>query len=207
MYAGISIPGTGLRGMGIFGASPWPHIVRRTDRELLPIYLQDHFAGATAGADLARRAAHSNRDSEGYNAPLRELAREIDEDRDSLRSLMGQLHVRIDPVKALAAWTGEKMGRLKLNGRLFTYSPLSRLEEVELLALGVTGKRALWRTLHLLAAQQPHLSARELEHLIGRADEQLEKIEACRRRAVLDALAECAGENASPPALGTSQRG
>lgn len=154
----------------------------------LSVYLQDHFAGATAGADLARRAAGSNRDSEDYGAPLRELAGEIDEDRDSLRSLMEQLHVRADRVKQLAAWTGEKAGRLKPNGHLLTYSPLSRLEELELLALGVTGKRALWRTLHLTAQQEPCLSTPELERLIGRADEQLEKIEVCRRNAVGDAL-------------------
>ncbi len=154
----------------------------------LSVYLQDHFAGATAGADLARRAAGSNRDGEGYGTALRELAGEIDEDRDSLRSLMARLHVRADRVKQLAAWMGEKAARFKLNGRLSTYSPLSRLEELELLALGVTGKRALWRTLQLLARQEPRLSTPELERLIGRADGQLEKIEACRCNAVGDAL-------------------
>jgi hypothetical protein len=60
--------------------------------------------------------------------------------------------------RQLAAWTGEKAGRLKLNGHLFTYSPLSRLEELELLALSVPRKRTLWQTLHLLAQQKPRLS-------------------------------------------------
>jgi hypothetical protein len=170
------------------GEAPRARSIDAAHQKHLSIYLQDHFAGATAGADLARRAAGSNRGGEGYDAPLRELAGEIDEDRDSLRSLMDQLHVRADRVKQLAAWTGEKAGRLKLNGHLFTYSPLSRLEELELLALGVTGKRALWRTLHLLARHEPRLSTPELERLISRADEQLEKVEACRRNAVGDAL-------------------
>jgi hypothetical protein len=92
-------------------------------RRDLSVYLQDHFAGATAGADLARRAAGPNRDGEGYDAPLRELAGEIDEDRVSLRSLIDRLHVRADRVKQLAAWTGERAGRLKLNGRLWGGSP------------------------------------------------------------------------------------
>lgn len=170
------------------GTAPRARSIGAAHQKHLSVYLQDHFAGATAGAGLARRVAGSNRDGEGYGAPLRELAGEIDEDRDSLRSLMDQLHVRADRVKQLAAWTGEKVGRLKLNGHLFTYSPLSRLEELELLALGVTGKRALWRTLNLLSRQEPRLSTPELERLIGRADEQLEKIEACRRTAVGDAL-------------------
>jgi hypothetical protein len=170
------------------GAAPRARSVDAAHHKHLSIYLQDHFAGATAGAELARRAAGSNPDGQGYGAPLRELAGEIDEDRDSLRSLMDRLHVSTDRVKQLAAWTGEKAGRLKLNGHLFTYSPLSRLEELELLALGVTGKRALWQTLHLLAHQEPRLSTPELERLISRADQQLEKIEACRRNAVGDAL-------------------
>jgi hypothetical protein len=170
------------------GTAPRDGSIDAAHQKHLSIYLQDHFAGATAAADLARRAAGSNRDGEGYGALLRALAGEIDEDRDSLRSLMEQLHVRADRVKQLAAWTGEKAGRLKLNGHLFSYSPLSRLEELELLALGVTGKRALWRTLHLLARQEPRLSAPELERLISRADEQLEKIEERRRSAARDAL-------------------
>jgi hypothetical protein len=170
------------------GAAPRARSVDAAHQKHLSIYLQDHFAGATAGADLARRAAGSNPDGQGYGAPLRELADEIDEDRDSLHSLMDRLHVRADRVKQLAAWTGEKAGRLKLNGHLFIYSPLSRLEELELLALGVTGKRTLWRTLRLLAQQEPRLFTPELERLISRADQQLEKIEACRRNAVGDAL-------------------
>jgi hypothetical protein len=36
---------------------------------------------------------------------------------------------------------------LKLNGQLRGYSPLSRLDELELLQIGVAGKRRLWRAL------------------------------------------------------------
>ena len=38
------------------------------------------------------------------------------------------------------AWSAEKFGRLKLNGQLSGYSPLSRLEELEILALVAEGK-------------------------------------------------------------------
>ena len=41
-------------------------------------------------------------------------------------------------------WTGEKLGRLKLNGQLLGYSPLSRLIELEGLMLGIAGKLAMW---------------------------------------------------------------
>jgi hypothetical protein len=156
--------------------------------KLLPIYLNDHLAGATAGADLARRVAGSNDGNEDYRLPLSQLAREIEEDREALRAIMSRLDIGSDRAKQLLAWAAEKAGRLKLNGHLLSYSPLSRLEELEMLALGVAGKRSLWLSLLLLAPDQECLSTQELEQLIGRAEEQLDTIETCRQRAIFDAF-------------------
>ena len=44
--------------------------------------------------------------------------------------------------KVYAGWIGERAGRLKLNGHLLSRSPLSSLEELELLRLAVEGKAA-----------------------------------------------------------------
>jgi hypothetical protein len=156
--------------------------------KLLPIYLNDHLAGATAGAAVARRAAGSNRGSEIYYPTLRELAEEIGEDRESLLQIMSDLEVGIDTIKQLLAWGAERAGRLKLNGRLCSYSPLSRLDELEFLALGVTGKLALWRTLGLLSSREPRLHNEQLRQLVARAEKQLERIETCRQRAAIDAF-------------------
>jgi hypothetical protein len=49
--------------------------------------------------------------------------------------------------KPAAAWTVEKLGRLKLNGQLTGYSPLSRMVEIEMLYIGITGKMRMWRAL------------------------------------------------------------
>jgi hypothetical protein len=157
--------------------------------KLLAIYLNDHLAGATAGAAVAQRAADSNRDNDAYYPALSTLAEEIREDRASLLSIMSALEIGTDPVKQALAWAGEKVARLKLNGHLLSYSPLSRLDELEMLALGVTGKRALWRSLELLAPEEPRLRPEQLTELIARAERQLEEIEACRRRAASDAFA------------------
>jgi hypothetical protein len=156
--------------------------------KLLAIYLNDHLAGATLGAAVARRATISNRESQAYQAALSSLAEEIREDRVSLLGIMSALKVGTDPVKQALAWGAEKAGRLKLNGHLLSYSPLSRLDELEFLALGVTGKLALWRSLELLAPQEPRLRREQLAELIVRAERQLEELEACRRRAVVDAF-------------------
>ncbi len=114
---------------------------------LLSIYLNDHLAGATAGVELARRAHRSNRESADFGTPLADLRAEIEADRETLQRVMEELGVRRDPVKVKAGWLGEKLGRLKLNGQLRGYSPLSRVIELEGLAIGIGGKTELWATL------------------------------------------------------------
>jgi hypothetical protein len=156
---------------------------------LLAIYLNDHLAGATGGAALVRRLADSSRGDAVYGPILSGLAQEIEDDRKSLVSLLDRFNVRVDRPKLAAAWLAEKAGRLKLNGHLLSYSPLSRLEELEMLTLGVTGKRALWRSLQLLASTEPCIDVAELERLITRADAQIELLETSRRRAALEAFA------------------
>ena|SRR5436190_15534297 len=157
----------------------------------LAIYLNDHLAGSTAGRELARRAAARNRGSD-YGRVLDRLAREIDEDRDKLQAIMRALEVPIDQLKVLGGWGAEKVGRLKLNGRLIGYSPLSRLVELEALALGVRGKLGLWRALELLAPDQPELQRFDLGCLIARAEEQLDELESNRLRAAADAFGRAA---------------
>lgn len=113
---------------------------------LLAIYLNDHLAGATAGVEVARRARASNGGSE-LGRVLQRICAEIEADKSTLESVMAQLGVRRDPIKPAGAWLAEKLGRLKLNGQLTGYSPLSRVIELEGLHIGITGKLELWRAL------------------------------------------------------------
>jgi len=109
------------------------------NRKLLAIYLNDHMAASTGTVELVRRVAASNRGS-AYGETLAELRNEIEEDHTALATIIDRLDVRADRAKAAVAWSAEKFGRLKLNGQLTGYSPLSRLEELEILELGLTGK-------------------------------------------------------------------
>ena len=160
-------------------------------RDYLKIYLEDHYAGATAGLELARRTAGANRGTP-YGDVLAVIAREIEEDRDSLRAIMTDLGVGPDRLKVAGAWAGEKAGRLKLNGHLTGYSPQSRVVELEGLVLGVTGKRCLWRALHHVSPQESRLRPEDLEILIERADSQLERLETERLTAISEAVAAAA---------------
>ncbi len=116
------------------------------------------------------------------------LAQEIDEDRDALLALMSELEVATDRIKVLGGWTAEKLGRLKPNGRLLSYSPLSRLLEIEGLLLGVRGKLALWQALEVIQAGEPHLANVDLAFLSQRAERQLAELEQHRRAVAPAAL-------------------
>jgi hypothetical protein len=146
----------------------------------LKIYLQDHFAGATAGVELAKRAAGNNKDDAEFGAPLQRIAAEIDEDREQLRRLMARLDVEPDRIKTTLFWAGEKAGRLKLNGELLSFSPLSRHLELEGLISGVSGKLSLWRVLIAVEAGHPQLDPAELTGLAERAEDQLERLHELR---------------------------
>jgi hypothetical protein len=156
-----------------------------TDLKLLATYLNDHLAGSTVGVELSRRAASNNEGTE-LGGFLDRLAAEIDEDRETLRTIMERLDVKKDRVKVAAGWTGEKAGRLKPNNRLFSYSPLSRLIELEGLALGVEGKRSLWQVLAEL--NEPRLAEFDFERLIERARSQRDELQQRRLAAGLDAF-------------------
>ena len=156
-----------------------------TDRALA-IYLGDHFAGATAGVELARRVRSSNRDQADFGPPLARLCEEIEADRETLRQLMERLEVSPGRLKPVAGWLAEKLGRLKLNGQLHGYAPLSRVVELEGLSIGITGKRCLWRTLEMALGAQ--WEGFDFSVLAERAAKQRDTVEELRQRAVAEAM-------------------
>jgi hypothetical protein len=153
---------------------------QHTRHDLLGLYLNDHLAGSTTGMELARRMAASAEPGTESAAVLSALAAEITEDRSSLLKIMGRLEIPVRGYKVFAAWAAEKAGRLKLNGHLMTRSPLSDLEETEILCLGVAGKAAVWRTLRVLAERENRLDAGRLDELLARALRQSDMLETLR---------------------------
>jgi hypothetical protein len=156
-------------------------------RDQLTIYLHDHLAGSTFGVELAQRAARQNK-GEPYGAFLSDLAKEIAEDRATLDRVARRLGAGRDELKIALAWTSEKVGRLKLNGRVTGYAPLSRVIELEGLMAGVQGKLALWQALHEVAPDYDELDATELNALIRRAERQLSGLGEQHLVAVRDAF-------------------
>ena len=112
---------------------------------------------------------------------------------------MASLGITVRGYKVGAAWIGEKIGQLKFNGRLSGRSPLSDLEELELLWLGVEGKVAGWRTLRTLADTDPRLDAGRLDELIAGARSQAGQLEELRIRAASRVISD--GSAPAPAAL------
>src|SRR5918996_6049579 len=151
------------------------------DRDrLVAIYLQDHLAGSVAALELVERAARANAGNE-LGSFLTDLHGEISADKETLLATMRTLGVNPSRVKNAVAWTAEKAARLKANGGLLRYSPLSRVHELEALEAGIVGKRSLWTNLQ--AVDDSRLAGFDLPQLVERAEAQRAGVEEWRRRA------------------------
>jgi hypothetical protein len=164
-----------------------------TQYDVLGVYLNDHLAAATGGMELARRMTGSAEPGTESAAAMRTLTAEITQDRAALLAIMAALQIPVRGYKVFAAWAGEKAGRLKLNGRLLKRSPVSSLEEAEILSLAVAGKAAGWRTLRLLAERDSRLDTARLDELLARAQRQSEALETLRTSAAQQVLSGAAG--------------
>jgi hypothetical protein len=139
------------------------------------------------GAELARRSLKENEGSE-LGEFLRDLLSEIVEDQATLLQSIERLAVPRSKWKPAAAWTAEKLWRLKPNGQIKGYSPLSRLLELEGLATGIEGKRSLWLALVQIRDRDPRLGELDFDPLAARAQSQRERLEPHRLAAAAEAL-------------------
>ncbi|HYG66130.1 MAG TPA: hypothetical protein VD838_00675 [Anaeromyxobacteraceae bacterium] len=155
---------------------------------LLTIYLQDHLALATAGIRLARRCRGENREGELARF-LDRLVPELEQDRAILVEVAEALGARRDRLKEAVAIVGELLGRLKPNGRIVTYSELSRVWELEALVAGTTSRLSAWDVLARLKAREPRLQGFAFEPLAERAKAQREALERFHRAAAESAFA------------------
>jgi hypothetical protein len=148
----------------------------RMDNRWLSIYLRDHYAASAGGVALARRAL-------GATHPV---AEQIARDRVTLEEVLRKLDVQPSATKVALVRTAERLGRLKLNGRLFRRSPLSRVLELEVLVLGIRGKEALWTALRSADRQVEGI---DLDALIESARMQRREIDELRLIAAAETFA------------------
>ncbi|MCX6044163.1 MAG: hypothetical protein NT075_03565, partial [Chloroflexi bacterium] len=106
------------------------------------------------------------------------LRADIAADRQALEALMQALEITASPARRAAAWLAEKMTTLKLRLDDPTAGALRLLEALEIVQVGIEGKRALWRG--LAEAHAPGLPEEEYRRLERRSEEQHARVEVVR---------------------------
>ena len=155
----------------------------------LDSYLNDHLAGSVGALELIGHWASAHK-SEPLGAFFAELEGEVKADQDTLCSVMGSLRVEESKVRQAGAWIAEKIGRARLKIAGDDASSLGLVLTLEGLIMGIGGKKLLWHV--LAAAKLPHLNGYDFEELQRRAQQQIERIEAERMRAVQQTFARTA---------------
>jgi hypothetical protein len=158
----------------------------RRSAKRLSVYLNDHLADQTLGVELVKRAISENTGTP-LHAFLEVLSCELEEDRESLMRLMGQLGVRRTRVGIIVARIADKVGRLKCNGQLTGYSPLSALVELESLHRAINDKIDMWNALRSSVGNR--VDGIDLDELVRRAERQAEQLERRRLDVAANALA------------------
>lgn len=156
--------------------------------EQLGEYLTDHLGGAAIGVEMVRKLRADARDSTEEEL-FDSLTEEIEADRKLLEDFIGVLGAERGAVKQAAGWLAEKASRLVVNEYLVGSHDLRRLLECEVLALGISGKLAMWEALQSSCSEDPRVAALDLATLIVRAKDQFLRVEKYRLTAAKKAFA------------------
>lgn len=147
--------------------------------EDLSSYLNDHLAGSVGALELLDRLMkiYKGKPLERF---FRDLRNEIDADQETLKELIANLGEKESAVRKAGAWIVEKLSRAKIQLSETRKGELGLLLALEGLALGITGKRSLWRALSVASETVPQLRALDYAELEKRAIEQHDRVEAMR---------------------------
>jgi hypothetical protein len=150
-------------------------------------YLKDHAAGAEAACGLLERLADRYAE-EPLGTFFLGLLTEIRADRQTLLVLIDEIGGGGGTIKSLGGRLAEKFSRLKLQLGDSGTDSLGLFEALEVLGLGILGKRSLWRALQKIADRDERLSRLDLATLEARAERQFEDVERQRLTVAVNLL-------------------
>jgi hypothetical protein len=145
----------------------------------LAIYLNDHLAGATGALELMTDLAEAHAGTPVGDS-LRQLHDEIEAERQELERLIDRLDISVSAPRRMGAWLGEKLAYLKMQVDDKTTGAMRLFEGLEALALGIQGKRGLWRVLAIVSEADPDLRGLDYDQLVQRSEDQHRRVEQMR---------------------------
>jgi hypothetical protein len=153
-------------------------------REGLHLYLNDHLAGSVAAIEMVDHLIEHHPEDR-FGEFFRDLRDEIRADQEKLQDLIRKLGAEDSALRKAGAWLAEKFSRVKIGDG---DDSAELLEAVEALALGITGKQLLWRSLAAIASDYPALQGIDFNELEKRACDQFDRVEDLRMELTREAF-------------------
>jgi hypothetical protein len=150
----------------------------------LHLYLNDHLAGSVAAIEMVDNLIEHHSEDR-FGRFFRDLRNEIYADQEKLSDLLRKVGAGESAIRKAGAWLAEKFGRTKFGD---TGDSVELLQAVEGLALGITGKRLLWRSLKTISANFPELQGVDFNVLEQRARDQFDSVETLRMEMTREAF-------------------
>lgn len=150
-------------------------------------YLNDHLAGSCGAISMIQDLA-DRQESESGREFFLHLKASVEGDQDQLKRLLDRAGLEQSRTLQVAGSLTAKAGRLKLLWDGLDPGELGMFEALEILALGIQGKRLLWVMLGKIAAGMPHWEGVNFEELERAAIQQRDAVEARRIEAGCEAF-------------------
>lgn len=156
------------------------------DQELTR-YINDHLAGSSGALLLVDEIAKQHDDPEAADF-FTSLNGKIREDRKVLEGLLEMIDAQPSAIMKAAGGIAARVGGIKLMWEKVKPGELGMFEALEMLALGIQGKRLLWIVMRELQPWFPEWKRFNFQELELEALAQRDQVEEWRIRAAKDSL-------------------
>jgi hypothetical protein len=150
-------------------------------------YLNDHLAGSSGAVVMIQHFIDTLEDQEARDFFIK-LKSSVESDRDLLKRLLESAGMGTSALLSATGNITARVGFLKLMWEGFEPGRLGLFEGLEMLALGVQGKRLLWLALQEISTWYPEWSDVDFPQLELEAIAQRDGVERWRIEAARDVL-------------------
>jgi hypothetical protein len=174
--APLAVLGAVAVAAGVTAYLAWPALRSSASlrkRQALIAYLRDHLTGSDVALRVVHRLGSTHQGTEDGTS-FRRLSKEFDEDRAVVRTLLTQLGASGRSITRAAGYASGTVLSVTAGGEP---GDLSLLRTLEALAIGVQGKRCMWRALQNLRTVPSTAQGMNVVELEAKAVRQWEAIE------------------------------